>query len=308
MRILHVAMGMPEFDRAMSAAGHTVHRVAWREWMKGPNPHTVRRLGAEIIRRAKSFDPHIVFCQLQTPGVMEADTIAALREQGAVVMNWTGDVRDELGWYADIGHAFNVSLFTNGTDIDGMRALGLPADHLQIGYDERIYRQSDTPQKRHGVVFLGNNYRGRFPESDQRAALVARLKQTFRNRFTLYGNGWGHGTVVSTPTVEVNAYQRAVVAVNWDHYIRPLFASDRILRAQACGCPVVSQRYIGIEADHPHAAGADDIDHAVELVALRLETPTISEEVGRMAAEHTLARHTWHSRVADIERLYETYR
>ena len=66
---------------------------------------------------------------------------------------------------------FDVTAFTNMTDVELIRAAGYRSEFLQIGYDERVFN-TDGAGERSGVVFLGNNYGGyKFAESDGRRAI-----------------------------------------------------------------------------------------------------------------------------------------
>lgn len=303
MKILHIAMGSPEIDRAFCEAGHNVGRINWREW-KGNSA-----LQAHVLNACDTMQPDVVFMQLQTPNVMHPHTLARIREGGAVVMNWTGDVRDPLpDHYPQLAPHVNVTLFTNLTDVDKMRAMGHHADYLQIGYDETIYKLPEQPTYRSGVVFIGNNYGDRFPESKSRANLVDALRTTFGHKFEVYGAKWGSGARPCISLEEVEIYQHALVAVNWDHFVRPYFASDRILRAQACGACVLSQDYVGLKDEHPEVLGADTVERMVELVGLRLETPEVTKAMGERQAQHVRERHTWGARVERIIALTNHYR
>lgn len=302
MKLLHVAMGSPEIDRSFRELGHSVERIDWRQWKNR------EALNMQVMSVCTRFSPDVVFMQLQTPGVIHPHTVRFMRERGAVVMNWTGDVRDPLpDHYPQLGPHVNVTLFTNLTDVSIMRGMGYDADYLQIGYDETIYRPPERPVKREGVVFIGNNYGDRFPESRSRAALVDALRSAFGHRFKVYGAKWGGDSRPCIPTEEVSIYQRALVAVNWDHFVRPRFASDRILRAQACGACTVSRGYDGIEVEHPRVYWADSVDGVVELVEEMLEAQDATQAFGYMQAQHVRDHHTWHNRAERIIELAKQY-
>ena len=303
MNFLHLAMGSPEIDRSLREAGHRVERINWKDW-KGREA-----LQAHVLNVCAKFRPDVVFMQLQTPNVIHPHTVHRMREGGAVVMNWTGDVRDPLpDHYPHMAPHVNVTLFTNGTDVDKMRAMGYHADYLQIGYDETIYKLLEQPTYRSGVVFIGNNYGDKFPESRSRAKLVEALRTTFGHKFEVYGSKWGSGARPCISLEEVDIYHHALVAVNWDHFVRPYFASDRILRAQACGACVLSQDYAGLRDEHPEVVGADTVERMVELVDLRLKTPHITASIGERQAQHVAERHTWGARVSSIIALANKYR
>ena len=288
MKILHIALGGPEFDRAASDRGHDVYRMDWRK-MPDPNKEIL-----QCIKR-QSFD--LVFAQIQTAKVIYHETWDALRASGAFVIHWSGDVRDDIGWFLDAAPHVDITAFTNMDDVNAIREAGHRAEYLQIGYDEKLYTYAE--KERSGVVFLGNDYGDRFPLSEARAAMVSRMQMEFGKDFSAYGKR--QENPITTPAQEVRIYQSALVAINFDHFNRPLFASDRILRAQACGAAVVSMAYEGINDEHPYVGAAETLDDMVKMVRFALDNPGRAAALGKMGADHTLSMHRWHNRFETIE-------
>jgi glycosyltransferase involved in cell wall biosynthesis len=288
LKILHIALGGPEFDRAASDRGHDVYRINWRK-MPDPNKEILRCI------KGQSFD--LVFAQIQTSKVIHHETWDALRESGALVVHWSGDVREDIEWYKDAAPHVDITAFTNMDDVNAIRDAGHRAEYLQIGYDEKIYTYAE--KERSGVVFLGNDYGDRFPLSEARAEMVERMKAEFGDQFKAYGKR--QDNKATTPAQEVAIYQSALVAINYDHFNRPLFASDRILRAQACGAAVVSMAYEGINDEHPYVGAAESLDDMVKMVRFALDNPERAAALGKMGADHTLSMHRWNNRFETIE-------
>lgn len=290
--------------RAFEEEGHEVRVVDWRQFSKDRHKHKVEPL---VIREAMDFRPDLAFCQFQSPGYITRALPESLRSIGCFSINWTGDVRSPLpDWYMELAPYFDVTSFTNQPDVDTVRAAGHRSEFLQIGYDERIFN-TDGADERSGVVFLGNNYGGyKYAESDSRRAMVKALAEAFPDEFKVYGMSWE--TVV--PERNLGGYlhealsapvlKGALVAVGWDHFHRPGFASDRILRATACGCAVVNQYYEGIEHEHPDAVAARSIDEMVDAVAHALRHPVDSRMIGDLCAQNTLKQHRWNERVKQV--------
>lgn len=289
-------------ERAFNEEGHEVRVVDWRRHSK--RKHHIEPL---VIREAMHFRPDLAFCQFQAPGIISPALPKALRSIGCFSINWTGDVRHPLpDWYMDLAPHFDVTSFTNWTDVEAVRAAGHRSEFLQIGYDERIFN-TDGADERSGVVFLGNNYGGyKYAESESRRAMVAALAEAFPDEFKVYGMSW-EGVVPERnlggylhEALSVPVLRSALVAVGWDHFHRPGFASDRILRATACGCAVVNQHYDGIETEHPDAVAVRSIGDMVRAVAHALAHPTESVMIGQLSAQHTLKNHRWNERVKQM--------
>ena len=132
------------------------------------------------------------------------------------------------------------------------------------------------------------------------------LAEAFPDQFMAYGMSWegvlpkqNCGGYIREPD-DAKILRDALVAVGWDHFHRPWFASDRLLRATACGCATINQHYEGIETEHPFVGGANSIEEMVKMVAHALKFPDQAMDLGRRSAENTLKQHTWNNRVQTI--------
>ena len=280
--------------RAFEEEGHTVHIVDWIKRQPGDR----RNVDQLVIEEAEDFKPDFAFCQFQRPNVITPRLPKTLKELGCFSVNWSGDVRFPLpDWYKECAHYFSVTSFTNYTDVEEVRGLGCRSEFLQIGYDERIYYPGS--EDRSGVVFLGNNYGGyKFAESEGRRQMVHALHNAFGDRFKVYGMSWeAYGGKYIKEPGDADILRGSSIAVGWDHFHRPGFASDRLLRATACGCALVNQYYEGIEEEHPHVIAVRSVEEMVDEVRKLLEEPELTAYLGKLNAENTLKNHRWNERV-----------
>lgn len=285
---------------AFERAGHIVRVVDWRQFQKEQHRH---KLEPFCISEARKFQPDLAFCQFQAPGLISDKFPKALNDLGCFSINWTGDVRHPLPqWYIDLAEHFTVTSFTNHPDVEAIRSLGHRSEFLQIGYDDRLYN-TDGAGDRDGVVFIGNNYGGyKYAESESRRAMVKALKGAFGFDFAVYGMSWEEygGKYVREPG-DADILRRSLVATGWDHFHRPGFASDRLLRATACGCATVNQYYKGIEEEHPHVIAVETIGEMVDAVRTLLNDPDKARYIGEKSAAWTREHHLWDHRVKQIE-------
>lgn len=260
------------------------------------------------ITAAREFRPQLCFAQFQTHEAVTTAFPKVLKQLGCFSINWTGDVRHPLPqWYRGLAPHFDVTSFTNWTDVETVREMGHRSEFLQIGYDELLYNSNGTGE-RSGVVFIGNNYSGyKFAESEGRREMVRALAKAFPDDFTVHGMSWegvcpaqNIGGYIREPG-DAEILRRSLVAVGWDHFHRPGFASDRLLRATACGCAVVNQHYEGIEGEHPRVVSVKTVDEMVKAVGLLLENPEVARKLGEENAANTLEQHRWNERVKVIE-------
>lgn len=294
MKILHIAMGSPEIDRAAVDLGHEVRRIAWRDILgRKPTPRDAERLQSTIVDMATEFLPDLVFIQTHQSEVVHPQTLFDMRSLGAFVVFWVGDVREPLPeYYLRIAPHVDVMAFSNLTDVELMRGAGFRSEYLQIGYDPDIYNPGDGTQSRRGIVFLGNNYGDQFPNGPLRLQVLERMRNEFGRLMTIRGARWPWpNTNPTTPEEEVELYRGAQIALNIDHFTRPGFWSDRLLRAMACGCMVVD---VGARCTDPTP------QDAVDCVRAMLGQDRIVM-AGKTNAQWALEHHTWRSRIRTME-------
>jgi hypothetical protein len=278
MTIIHLAMGMPEFDSACVQEGHAVLRLDW-----GSMDHRTRQ--RSIIENCYFLKADVLFMQLQTPNVVDPSTLKEVRNMGVTVINWTGDVRDPIPQhYIDLAPHVDITAFTNHPDVLTMREMGFDARFLQIGYDPLIYNTANRPPCRPRIVFIGNDYRDRFPLSQDRREKVDALHHAFRSDFHAYGKGFGKMVLKGT---DAEVYKEALIAINLDHFDRAGFFSDRYLRARACGAYTIN-------------GTAMTTEQLIEEVRTALDNPAQTEALGMEQADSTWANDRWNNRIQTI--------
>lgn len=206
------------------------------------------------VNMANSFKPDLVFIQIQAPGIIDINTVNAFRGNGAFVVNWTGDVRNEVPpWMTYL--PCDLTCFSNMRDVHELRKYGIKSEYLEIGYDPEIYKPEGETKLTNEIVFFGNNYGNQFPEGLFRAEMVNHLKRVYGDRFGVYGTGWqnANGNYNHSQIEEAAAYRGAKIAINCSHYNIERYSSDRLLRILGTGVPLcLTKDYPGIENDYIH--------------------------------------------------------
>ena len=284
MNILHIGINsIPNLaiERAFRERGHNVFSIDWKDR---------KQTDAAL----KTLEVDMLFMQLQSPDVVDGDLVRAMRDRGTFVVNWTGDVRHPLPQhYVDMGANVTVTAFTNMPDVLEMQALGFDARFLQVGYDELIYRPDGPVKIGPPIVFMGNNYGDRFPLSVKRAEMVQAMRSEFGPDFVVYGKGWGWSRRVH-PDEEAAIYRGATAAINFDHYDRPGFFSDRLLRSNGCGCPTIEATRM------EHSAIFDVVNGYMNHPATTARREFIALD--------TYQCERWHNRIKTLEQWYTTAR
>lgn len=299
MRALHIHLdGDPANEGiawGLDRAGFTTHTVPWRSFAKA---YGFTALRAHVQQLARDLQPDLIFCQLQRPGVLDQDTVRALRDTGAFVVNFTGDARENVAWFEDMADAFSITLFTN--ESDPKRITRGPAGFLRMGYDPRLFKPEGMAIPQPEVIFLANNHGSAFPKSEERQDLVATLaRELGPRRFAVYGTGW-HKLAGRCHRNPVHASQAARVlrgariVIAHSQFALERCTSARLPITMACGALAMAQVYPGMGKDfapgqhlctwqHPHDL-LEDIDRL-------LSFPDSCRTIARQGAEHV--RNTW---------------
>jgi len=186
--------------------------------------------------------PELVFMQIQQAGVIGIPLLKYMADR-AVVINWSGDVRDPLPqWYRDFDK-YCVTCFSNMHDCNE-----LGAEFLQIGIDTDIYRRWKHTQGS-DIVFMAN-WSSCFPLSQYRWDAVESMKNKFRHRFQVCG-GWpgAQYNFNGDQYEEAKFYSGSKVGISISHFNYGRYFSDRLIRIMGSGCLTLSHHYEGIEED-----------------------------------------------------------
>lgn len=323
-RVLHLHLSTPDDPQAgLVRALRGLGDYAQIDW-----PARNRDIAGALLEAANWLRPTLVFMQLQTNGVVDPGLVARLRPLLApdgVIATWCGDVAAAnspwtVGWQVPLGQAVDVTLHTSLTHVKALRAAGVTAGYLQIGYDEEQYRPADVTRA-DGVVFLGNRYYS--PQylatmqehdaglrDDVIQAMSARLGASFR----LYGSGHG-GNIAPIPLCDSHrAYQHAKIGLNVSlcNFFEA-YSSDRIFRILGCGALLLAKRFPLMSSyglvDGVNCLIWDSPEEAANLAHLYLNG-TVAERESKAAAGVALAleRHTWSSRMRELAAILKAVR
>jgi glycosyltransferase involved in cell wall biosynthesis len=255
------------------------------------------------------FKPDIVFLQIQAEGIIEPGTIESFKNDGAFVMNWTGDVRDTVpGWFYSANA--NLNLFSNMRDVREMQSRNFKAEFLEIGFDPAIYNPHGESLVVPEIVFFGNNYGNQFPMSLYRMEMVKFMKATFGNQFGVFGNGWKNadGNFNHSQLEEAKAYRGAKVAINCSHYEIERYSSDRMFRILGTGVPVcLAKKYPNCEEDFADGMvvkyweNFEELERYCKMVLSGLDVSEIVKNGNDLANE----KFTFDAMAKNIKKIYE---
>jgi len=266
-------------------------------------------LDATVLSYLHKHSPSFIFCQLQAPGILSLQTVMELY-YSTYVVNWTGDARRPIPeWYKQYAPYFNVTLFSNETDVQEMRALGYRSDFLNIGYETQVYTPIRGLIPSADIVFMGNNYVDSFPLSKLRSDMVEALKKQFADKFAVYGIGWENAQSTTDEEHEANIYRGCKMAISLSHYDLERYFSDRMIRIMGCSTLCLAKWYPGIEKDFKdgvHLVVWKTIPELIEKIKYYLDHPEEAFVIGRGGCQQVIAEHTWKTRMEQLAFIMES--
>lgn len=297
MNLLHVGLfdnNEPQFAlrAALKSISNLYEEIVWR------NRRDTNEL---ILANANRFD--VVFMQIQTPNIIQVNTVKTLKEKEVLVFNFTGDVRQPLPqWYIDLA-PYVITLFTNYNDVELLQSLGYDARYFQIGYDNNIYYPKESKKQPNypDIVFMGNHYEKMFPLSDFRKQMVDFLRGHYGIRFQVYGIGHlGANNLNFKQQTEADIYRNCKIAINCSHFSLKRYTSDRMFRIMGSGAFCLTYEFPEMDLEYKRGHHLDSFSNLPELRA-KIEHYLANEEQRNIIAQngHNLVStyYTWDYRM-----------
>ena len=307
-KMLHVMMGQhnPDLKNGLSSIFDCIH-LDWTFY----NPNLLQK---KVLEEVNGHKPDVVFMHLQREGVITLDTIRKIKEAGAVIFSWSGDVRFPTPQhYLDLGKHIDSTLFSNMNDVEFCNENGVNSDFLQVGYDSIQfspigYTISNFPE----IIFMGSNYDNVFPLSKYRYEMVLALKKEFGSNFGLFGTKWGDlaDGNINNYREEGTAYRSCKIAINLSHFAYKRYSSDRLFRILGSGAFCLTHHYPEIEKDFNVGSDLvvwDDIDDLI----VKIKEYLLKDEERKMIAKNgyynVFHNFTWHNFAENILTLTNKY-
>lgn len=269
-----------------------------------------------FLKVARQFDPDLIMLQAQRENNITVETLRRLKRSmpNVFVFNWDADTHYpmlDFHWKiareADLMLTISPSLFpwyrSHGVHNIGYWPIGVQEEFIDV--DRKAF------QHPYDVTFLGTLYgEDSFPEALTRRDAVLRLARARDINLQLQGLGWHKAGLEATSTLEsfaANAelYCRSKMALSisqtadyWG------YTSDRAYNILATGCPVLIQKFPGIEEhgliDGESCIAWDTLDEMMDKARYYKKATVEREAIGKAGREVLLARHTWKQRVKEL--------
>ena len=234
MRVLHIGIPVNGLSEAFHRKSTDYRFIEWGEYVNAG-------LTSRLCELLSAQEADISFFHLQQP--IPTEIIEACP---GFRINWTWDKRlSTPAWYLQYSNLFDKTIFPCRTDVtffnsmtDSNKAVYIPP-HVDINFYDR-----DIKTFAPDVVFIGNNFDDRFPNSQNRSDMVDFLRARLKTRFGVYGHGWGN-IMGAGQRMEKQLYNGCKVAINHNHIDSLGYTSDRMMRAMSCGVATVSSSIMG---------------------------------------------------------------
>lgn len=278
------------------------------------NPKKIRE---SFISDVMMFKPHLLHLQIQHTSILDAPTIERVKKQipDMIVTNWTGDVRNNIPHtYKRIADVCDYN-FISSTGQLGMFNSGIGKDkkvrYWQIGYNPKLYYPLPNQEKvnlKYDAAFIGHTTKKEsYPGANTRLEACNILRNTFGNRFVLFGNGWPRN-LKSKGSVEQRSvsrvYHQAVAPISISHYndLEHYF-SDRLLMCLASGRPTIALKFPNYESYFTHMSDIVIVDKVSEIpdaINMLKNNTELASYIGQSGAAKVLAEHSYYSRVKEL--------
>lgn len=300
-RVLHFALNTPQdnqpaLERALRSMG---------PYRQIDRPKFSIEAGArELERQCEEWDPALVFMQLQHPRILTPEQVGRIKAPGRTVVNWSGDMQSPMpSWYAELGA--DLTLLTTEDWPEKLRARGVKADYLQVGFNQEIFHPWGRTREIEPIIFLGSNY-GLFPLSQERRDMAELLRKRYGEDFGVYGIGWRFPAGKLDWYEEAAAYRSCKIAIGHSQVELERYTSDRLFRAMGSGAFYLTKWYPGVEADYGRGFHLDwwhDFEELEERIDFYLESTIARECVASTGSELVHTRHTWLDRIYQLTEL-----
>jgi spore maturation protein CgeB len=196
-----------------------------------------------------------------------------------------------------------MTLFTNMNDVETLRAKGIKADYLQIGFPTEIFKPKGNVKEGVPEIIFMANYTQGFPLSSYRKDIVESLRKRYGTRFGVFGNSWGWGYAVPDQHEEAAHYRGCKIAINLSHFNYKRYSSDRIFRLMGAGAFCLSHHYPEIEKEFTPGThldtwgGKDDLFKKIDHY---LENEKERTKIAKQGCEHVHKNHNWNERIKQL--------
>lgn len=312
MKVVHISANGEYKDNPITKGfndnGYEVLEVDYYDYRFNQklNEH---HFGNLVYRIVENYQPNFVFMQVQGDGIIHKNSIHQIRSLCPVV-NWTGDVRDDVSFYIELANLGVLNLFVNQEDVNKIRELGFPSEYLQVSFHQTIHNPNNRADYNTGdIVFIGNNYDYRFPLSKERKDMCLKLYESFGDKFAVYGLGWGNMPFKANSISESECsqtYSQYKIAINHSHFLRTGYSSNRLFYILASGTFCLSQHYPKMEdefEDGKHLVSFSGIDNLVDKCYFWLKAENESErnKIAEQGCNYVHQNCTWSKRIEQLK-------
>jgi hypothetical protein len=226
------------------------------------------------------------------------------------VINFTRDIQSPLyKYYWDLAPHVNLFLFPDLFNVRSLIEKGFDADWLPPAFEEEFCNPKGSKGTYNDVVFVGSNYRDKYPLSEYRDNLVHFLKEKLGGKFSYYGFGWEDGINYLHTQQEAECFRSAKIVVSFNHLNLPRYTSDRLYKAMACGAFCLSQNYMAIDYEFEvgkHLDTFNNMNHLLQKIFYYLDNDIERAKIADAGCRLVNQEMNWDNRVKHLKNILIT--
>lgn len=320
-KVLHIGINAPQYTNSGHKKGfeqldYEYYFFDWQHARFENGDIAVVRRG--MIDMAEKVRPDLIFLQIQTKNVIDAET-ARLLQAIAPTVNFTCDVREDIDWYIEVGQLISLTCFGSYEDVYKFRrkmSTLMPMVSkqgtgncalVQSSCDMDIYHPLTVHEKDLDIVFIGNNYVGTnldFPLAQERQDMIQFLYDTYGGKFRAYGLGQKIARMVQSDE-ENRIYNRAKIAISHNNFDRAGYTSDRMWKIMASGCFCISKYSTGFDDIFKNSGQWKTFSELKSCIDFWLRYEGDRDMCKGYIRENIIQHHTWRNRFEEILSILE---
>ena len=319
MRVLHVDTFSTRYatdnTEGLKAAYERIAEVKtfdYRWQTSISNPQDMNDL---LVDECRKFDPDLV--HLGKCETVSAESVRKMREAGAVVIHFFGDMRLQPDLATvQIGKEANGTLLstTDPRIVDQYRAAGVNVlGWWDAGTEPALFYPRDVPKK-YDITFFGhNNLVGLPHEGNRQRLILMQMLDAWGFDLHLFGNGWKgfrniHEPVYGDDFAEAASASRITIGINNMNDYAMYASWRRTLNCMASGAFHLTHYVPGLERmfnTDCELPVFHNVYNAVSLVDEFLRDSGARDSFAARGRVAVLERHTWDKRVEAMLGYYE---
>src|ERR1700748_3566264 len=140
--VLHIRLDAPQYssDGIEKGLRNNFEEYSSLNWQNIRFNENIIALQDRIIAKSHMEEPDVVFIHIQSPGILDKETLINMHEKSFKIL-YTFDKRDDLGWVKDLAPCLGLILLPDTDGVIEMEKEGFAnVEYMHSSADYDLYR------------------------------------------------------------------------------------------------------------------------------------------------------------------------